>query len=174
MLLIDVLAASDLWRLCAADLEELYGFSTRASLFPAFDCCGGLALVHSCSKLSQETLNTAIASILQASQEKKRKFVETIELQISGPTLLYLFYRKRYCELGSSSLTCRLLLRPLGDRLFAVYVHAQVLRTTTLRGTNVSLAPFAFLMCLAPSRRYLSPQCHQHAVPGCLHTIFAF
>ncbi|CDI83784.1 60S ribosomal protein L10a, putative [Eimeria praecox] len=35
------------------------------------------------SKLSQETLNAAIASILKGSQEKKRKFVETIELQIS-------------------------------------------------------------------------------------------
>ncbi|CDI84291.1 60S ribosomal protein L10a, putative [Eimeria acervulina] len=34
-------------------------------------------------KLSQETLNAAIASILKGSQEKKRKFVETIELQIS-------------------------------------------------------------------------------------------
>lgn len=39
-----------------------------------------------CSKLSQETLNAAIASILKASQEKKRNFVETIELQISKQT----------------------------------------------------------------------------------------
>jgi len=35
------------------------------------------------SKLSRDTLNEAIATVLTASQEKKRKFTETIELQIA-------------------------------------------------------------------------------------------
>merc|ERR1711872_1031705 len=35
------------------------------------------------SKLSRDTLNEAIDSVLTASQEKKRKFTETIELQIA-------------------------------------------------------------------------------------------
>merc|ERR1712168_700597 len=35
------------------------------------------------SKLSRDTLNEAIGSVLTASQEKKRKFTETIELQIA-------------------------------------------------------------------------------------------
>lgn len=49
-------------------------------------CVVGLLLR---SKLSQETLNQAIASILKASQEKKRNFVETIELQISKARRLF-------------------------------------------------------------------------------------
>merc|ERR1712002_1352987 len=35
------------------------------------------------SKLSRDTLNEAIGAVLTASQEKKRKFTETIELQIA-------------------------------------------------------------------------------------------
>merc|ERR1712170_194027 len=35
------------------------------------------------SKLSRETVNEAIAEVLKNSQEKKRKFTETVELQIS-------------------------------------------------------------------------------------------
>merc|ERR1719213_1494207 len=34
------------------------------------------------SKLSVDTLKTALAEILQGSQEKKRNFVETVELQV--------------------------------------------------------------------------------------------
>lgn len=50
------------------------------------------------SKLSQETLNAAIASILKGSQEKKRKFVETIELQISGEiTPSYMLHARSTC-----------------------------------------------------------------------------
>ncbi|KAK2196928.1 bifunctional Ribosomal protein L1-ribosomal biogenesis protein/Ribosomal protein L1-like/Ribosomal protein L1 [Babesia duncani] len=36
-----------------------------------------------CSKLSADVLNEAITALLQQSKEKKRKFVETVELQIS-------------------------------------------------------------------------------------------
>ena len=36
-----------------------------------------------CSKLSRDTLTESVAAVLQYSQEKKRKFRETVELQIS-------------------------------------------------------------------------------------------
>lgn len=35
------------------------------------------------SKLSRDTLTESVAAVLQYSQEKKRKFRETVELQIS-------------------------------------------------------------------------------------------
>ena len=35
------------------------------------------------SKLSRDTLNDSITTVLQSSQEKKRKFRETVELQVS-------------------------------------------------------------------------------------------
>jgi large subunit ribosomal protein L10Ae len=38
---------------------------------------------HPCSKLSRDTLTESVTSLLQSSQEKKRKFRETVELQIS-------------------------------------------------------------------------------------------
>lgn len=37
----------------------------------------------SCSKISRDALHEAVAAILQFSTEKKRKFTETVELQIS-------------------------------------------------------------------------------------------
>lgn len=38
--------------------------------------------MSSTSKISRETLNECVAEVLKISQEKKRKFRETIELQI--------------------------------------------------------------------------------------------
>ena len=35
------------------------------------------------SKLSRETVTEAVGGVLEACQEKKRKFTETVELQIS-------------------------------------------------------------------------------------------
>lgn len=39
--------------------------------------------MHECSKVPRDTLYEAVRSVLQGSQEKKRKFTETVELQIS-------------------------------------------------------------------------------------------
>ena len=36
-----------------------------------------------CSKLHRDTLTEAIVALLQHSQDKKRKFTESVELQIS-------------------------------------------------------------------------------------------
>jgi hypothetical protein len=41
------------------------------------------------SKLSGDTLREGIAAILTASQEKQRKFTETIELQASGAVTMH-------------------------------------------------------------------------------------
>ncbi|OEH74183.1 60s ribosomal protein [Cyclospora cayetanensis] len=60
--------------------HAFHGFQRRDSS-AAIVCLNACAL--SCSKLSQEALNAAVVSILQGAQEKKRNFVETIELQIS-------------------------------------------------------------------------------------------
>ena len=35
------------------------------------------------SKISRDTLNEAVATVLQGSKDKKRKFRETVELQIA-------------------------------------------------------------------------------------------
>jgi len=42
-----------------------------------------IQLNNLCSKISRDTYNDSISAVLKGSQEKKRKFVETIELQIT-------------------------------------------------------------------------------------------
>lgn len=66
-------------------LERLY------CVYFAFGCVSVvllLAVLSRCvwflySKLSRDTLTESVAAVLQYSQEKKRKFRETVELQIS-------------------------------------------------------------------------------------------
>lgn len=51
------------------------------------------------SKLSLDTLNEAITAILTQSQEKKRNFVETVELQICE-FLIYLTCNGAHVHVG--------------------------------------------------------------------------
>lgn len=63
--------------------------STRFTLpLDVFVLCYCLLYLSLCarflySKLSRDTLTESVAAVLQYSQEKKRKFRETVELQIS-------------------------------------------------------------------------------------------